>query len=157
MVSLWTLFWLVGGELIRNQHHQGSGSKWSGVCILVGSVLLLTVNVSHLVWVSVSAKQLGDIVACINWSRTKTLSQDCTIGSLECLFFLWVESPSFPNLTTAWGKVMEAEWSSFPVIKEMGGTGRLLCSGAPQGPAQYQDGGQRVLTSCYRMNKFWRL
>ena len=66
-------------------------------------------------------------------------------------------NPPFPNLTTAWGKVMEAEWSLFPVIKEVGDTGRLLCSGAPQGPAQYQDCGQRVLTSCYRMNKFWRL
>ena len=104
-----TLFWLVGGEVIRNQHHQSSGSKWSGVCILVGSVLLLTVYFSHLVWVSVFAKHLGDIIACITWWRTKTLSQDCTICSLDCLFFLWLESPSFPNLTTAWGKVMEAE------------------------------------------------
>ena len=50
---------------------------------------------------------------------------------------------------------MEAERSLFPVIKEMGDTGRLLCPGAPQGPAQYQDVGQRVQTSSYRITQFW--
>ena len=30
IISLWTFFWLVGGEVIRSQHHQLSGStNWS--------------------------------------------------------------------------------------------------------------------------------
>ena len=37
------------------------------------------------------------------------------------------------------GKVMEAKWRLFPVIKEMGDTEKL-CPGAPQGPAQYHLG-----------------
>ena len=37
MVSSWTFFWLVGGEVIRSQHHQPSGSNWSGVYGLAGS------------------------------------------------------------------------------------------------------------------------
>ena len=30
VVSSWTFFCLVGGEVIGNQHHQPSGSSWSG-------------------------------------------------------------------------------------------------------------------------------
>ena len=33
-VNLWTLFWLVGGEVIRSQHHQ----PFAGVYMLVGSM-----------------------------------------------------------------------------------------------------------------------
>ena len=37
MLSSWTLSWWVGGEGTWTQHHQPSGSNWSGVFVLVGS------------------------------------------------------------------------------------------------------------------------
>ena len=40
VTSSWTFFWLVGGEVIRSQYHQPSGSKWPGICVLVGSIQL---------------------------------------------------------------------------------------------------------------------
>ena len=40
MASLWTFFWLVGGEVSGSQHHQPSGSNQSGVYMLMDSILL---------------------------------------------------------------------------------------------------------------------
>ena len=37
VINLWTLFWLVGGEVIVSQPHQPSGSNGSEVYVLVGS------------------------------------------------------------------------------------------------------------------------
>ena len=58
----------------------------SRVFVLVGRV----VNFSHLVGISVCAKQLKDIVMCIPWGGTRTLPQGCVIVSwllLPCLLF----------------------------------------------------------------------
>ena len=62
MISSWTFFRLAGGEVSGRQYHPRSGSNQSGVYVLVGSILSLTVNFSHLVGASVSAKQLKDTV-----------------------------------------------------------------------------------------------
>lgn len=44
---------LVGdGDMSMSQHNRPSGSNWSGVCVLVGSVPELTVNFSRLKGVS---------------------------------------------------------------------------------------------------------
>ena len=40
MISLWTFFSLVDGEISRSQYHQPSGSNQSGVSLLVGSIQL---------------------------------------------------------------------------------------------------------------------
>ena len=40
LISSWTFFWLVGGEVIGSQHHQPSGPNWSGVYVLVVSMQL---------------------------------------------------------------------------------------------------------------------
>ena len=40
VISSRTFFWLVGNEAIESQHHQASGSNWSGVHLLVGSIKL---------------------------------------------------------------------------------------------------------------------
>lgn len=37
MISLWTFFQLVGGEVIGNQQHQPSSSNWSVSYVLVGT------------------------------------------------------------------------------------------------------------------------
>ena len=34
MISLWTFFWLVGGEIIESQHHPPSGSSHFRVHVL---------------------------------------------------------------------------------------------------------------------------
>ena len=38
MISLRTFFWLVAGEIIRNQPHQPSGSNKFGVYVLLSSI-----------------------------------------------------------------------------------------------------------------------
>ena len=40
MISLWTFFWWDSGKVSGAWHHQLSGSNWSGVDLLVSSVLL---------------------------------------------------------------------------------------------------------------------
>ena len=50
---------------------------------------------------------------------------------------------------------MEAEWSLFPIIKEIDKE-RLLCPGAPQGPASYQNPEVNVkgkLLDCHQFTK----
>ena len=42
IVSLWTFFFLVGGEVIGSQHHQPSGSNQFGVYVLAGSIQLIS-------------------------------------------------------------------------------------------------------------------
>ena len=54
---------LIGwGVISGSQHPPPSASNFAGVSVLVGSLLSLTLNFSHLVGVSVSAKQFKDIV-----------------------------------------------------------------------------------------------
>ena len=57
MISSWTFFLLAGGEVIRRQHHQPSGSYLSGVYLLVGRTQLASPSEGgcH------SAKHLEDI------------------------------------------------------------------------------------------------
>ena len=40
MINSWTFFRFGGGEVIRGQPHQSSGSCWSGVYTSVGSIEL---------------------------------------------------------------------------------------------------------------------
>ena len=78
---------------------------------------------------------------CIYWWGTRTLSQGCTIVSLDR--FSLVSHPLSSLISNCWichwnsGKVTEAEWRLFSVIKEIGDTSS--CPGAPQGPAQYPE------------------
>ena len=62
-MSSWTFFRLAGGEVIRSQHHQPSGSNCSGIYVL----WVDKVNFIHLMGVSV--KQLKGIVLCIPQGR----------------------------------------------------------------------------------------
>ena len=102
MISSWTFFWLVGGEVIGSEHHQPSGSNPSGVYGLAGSRQLT----SSTWWVFEYLQTAKDIVLCIPWGETRTLPQDCTIVS-------WLLLPLISiclNLL-GWnsGKVLEAE------------------------------------------------
>ena len=100
----------------------------------LGSICLWVTYISHLVEVSISAKQLKDVSLCIPWGVARTLPQGCTIvfwlflPSLHIFSLLW--------LAIAWsalwnsGKVMEAEWCLFPVIK-IKGTQKGFCAQNP--------------------------
>ena len=94
------------------------------------------VNFSHLMGVSVSAKQLRDIVLCIPWGGTRTLPQGCAIVSW--LFLLCFCIPSLPWLATVWKCPLELReglggWMK-PIScnQRMRDTERLLCPGAPR-------------------------
>ena len=91
MISLWAFFWLVGGEVTGNQPHQPSGSNTLGSTCLSAAYPSLTANFSHLEGVSVSAKQLKDIVVCIPWWGTRTLLHSYTIVFLD--YFSLVSNP----------------------------------------------------------------
>ena len=66
VISLWTLFCLVGGEISRSQHHQSSGSNWSRVVfMLISSIPSLIVNFSHLEAFSISVKH-SKILLCVS-------------------------------------------------------------------------------------------
>ena len=125
MISSWAFFWLVSGEVSGSQHHQPSGSNWSGVYSrLVGNIQLT----SPTWWgVSVSAKQLKDIVMYIPWGGNRTLPQGCTIVSFDCFSLISYPLPSLISicLNLPSGKIMEAAWSLFPIIKKWG-TGDFL-------------------------------
>ena len=109
----------------------------------LGSICLWVTYFSHLVEVSISAKQLKDVFVCIPWGVARTLPQGCTVAfwlflpSLHIFSLLW--------LAIAWsalwnsGKVMEAEWCLFPVIK-IRGTQKGFCAQNPassRSPAGY--------------------
>ena len=99
MISLWIFFCLVGGEVSRSQHHQSLGSNQSWVYEFMGSIPLFTVSFFYLEGVSVSAKQLKDVVVCNGgwgWEGTRTLPQGCTVF-LDCLFPPGLTSSPFPN------------------------------------------------------------
>ena len=72
---------------------------------------------------------------------TRTLPQGCTIVSW--LLFLCRHISSLPWSVTVWTcflELRECSWSleCVPYKQEMGDTWRHLCSGTPQGPAQFQ-------------------
>ena len=83
----------VGGEVSKSQH-QPSDSNWSGIHMLVGSILTLIINFSHLEGISVSAKQLKDIVVCISIDGETGPYPKAALG---CLF---LPDRAFPPLLT---------------------------------------------------------
>ena len=86
--------------------------------------------------VSVSAKQLKDIVLCTLWWGARTLPQGCTIVSPDCLL-LPVSHPSLPWLTIVWICTLELREGHGGWMKAVscnqrnGGQRKALCPGAP--------------------------
>ena len=102
MVSSWTFFWLVGGEVYGSEHHYHSGSNWSGVWLLVGSILSLAVNFSYLMGLSVSTKQLKDSIVGMPWWEPGPCPKTDSCFSWRLILPLSYIFPSLPQLTTAW-------------------------------------------------------
>ena len=79
-----------------------------------------------------------DIVMCIPSGGTRTLPQGCTIVSLALSLH---PLPSLiSNCLNLSFETQGRSWrlESIPYKQEMGDTERLLCPGAPQGPAGFQ-------------------
>ena len=102
-------------------------SVW-GVYVLVGSIQLTSPGGGFSI-----SNQFRDIFRYIPWWGARILPQGCTIVTwlfLPCLcisFLPWLASePALWNLR----KVMEAEWSLFPVIKKQG-TQKGFCTQEP--------------------------
>ena len=127
MIRSWTFFWLVGGEVSSSLHHQPSGSNWSEVYLLLGSITSIIINFSHLEGILVSAKWLKDIFVCICWWETKTLPQVWVTVSLDYFSLVLHPLPSLINnclnleLREGGGGWIKL----FPVIKGVRDTHRL--------------------------------
>ena len=88
---------LLNGEVSRSQRHQLSGSNWSGVYVLVGSIPPLIANFSHLEGASVFAKQLKDIVVCIDGEPGPCPKAALLFLLTVCFSLVWHPLPSLIN------------------------------------------------------------
>ena len=73
-----TFFWLVGGEVIKSQHHQPSASNRSGVYVLVGSIQLTSSTWWGFPYLQNSSKDMAQNIIYSPWGGTK--------GAWLCLF-----------------------------------------------------------------------
>ena len=71
MIRLWTFLWLVGGEVIGSQHHQPSGSNWSGVSKLLGSKELTSSTQWGFQYLQNSSKDRVQDIIYSPWGGTK--------------------------------------------------------------------------------------
>ena len=87
MLSSWTFFWLVGGEVIGSQHHQPSGSQmlW-GLCAC-GQQKLTSSTWWGFQYLQNSSKDMAQNISCSPWGGTKGpwLCLMATIVILSCL------------------------------------------------------------------------
>ena len=124
MISSWT--WLVGDKVSGSQHYQLSGSKQSGV-----SMLMCSIQLTSPTWWNISIYKTAHLFLMGNQDPASSLYYH----------FLWLvlpvcAFPPFPDKQlfepALWnsGKIMEAEWSLFPVIKKWG-TQKGFCAQEP--------------------------
>ena len=143
MINLWTFIYLVGGKVSGSQHHQAPGSSQSGVYMLVGSI-----HLTSLTWWGFSTcEQHKDIVMSFPWGGLGL----CPKAALFIVFWLFLPCFCMPSLLSASspfpsqqlfepapGTQGRSRRQPISCSHEMGDTERLLCPGAPEGPAQFQ-------------------
>ena len=59
VISSWTFFWLIGGKVIGSQHHQLSGSNWSGIYVVVGNIQLTSSTWQRFQYLQHSSKDIA--------------------------------------------------------------------------------------------------
>ena len=91
VVSSQTFFWLVGGEATGNQHHQPSGSNWSGVYVLVGSIELTSSTWQRFQYLQNSSKDMAENITYSPWGRTKCL-WCCLMAKVSLFCIAWLFS-----------------------------------------------------------------
>ena len=133
MISLWTFFWLAGGEIGGSQH-QPSGSDWSGAYVLVSSMQLTFPTWCRFSYLTNSSK----ILLCISLEREPG---PCPRAAP----FFWFLLPclcihSLPWLAAIWTCLLELREGQGTWIKpiscnkEIGGKGtqKGFCAQKPQ-------------------------
>ena len=120
MISSWTFFWLVGGEVPGSQHHQPSGSNRPVVSVLVDSIQLTSST-----WWGLQCLQNSSGIANVcplrrNWDPAPSWGVFTAPAlPLHPLPSVISNCLSLSFLRNS-GKVMEAEWSLFPTSKKWG-------------------------------------
>ena len=132
MISLWTFCWLFGGEINRSKHHQHSGSNWSSVYMLMGSIPSLIINFSR----------LEGFQNLQNSTKIWSVSLDGELGPSPSLHYDFLVAPSLslhplPSLITSrWVCLLELRkghggWMKAISYNERdGGHRKSLCPGA---------------------------
>ena len=123
VISSWTFFWLVGGEVIRNQHHQASGSSQSGVYVLMGNLIWRKLT-SSTWWgfqcLQNSSKDMTQNITYSPWGGTKC-PWLCLKAKLLLICLAWL--CSFLHFLTSLIKLIR--WLNFSTDKRQWRT----CSG----------------------------
>ena len=91
VISFWTFFWLVGGEVTRSQHPQPSGSNQSGVYVLVGSMQLTSPNLWGFQYLQNNSKDIAQNIIYSLWEGKKL--------SLFCLAWLFSLASAFSHFS----------------------------------------------------------
>ena len=130
VISSWTFFWLVGGEVTGSQHHQPSNCNWPGVSVLVGSIQL-----PFPTWWGFSISKTAQRYCCVYHLRG---NQD-PAPRLHCCFLaatplsLSVISNYLNLLFGTQEKGMEGELSLCFLQTRKGGTQKWFCAQEPHG------------------------
>ena len=93
MVSSWTFFWLVGGEVIRSQHHQPSGfSCLSGIYMLVGSMQSTSPTWWGFQYLQSRSRIWLQILSAVLEEELKTLTWLCLMAEILLFCLAWLFS-----------------------------------------------------------------
>ena len=91
MISSWTFFWLVGGEVMGSHHHRPSGSNRSGIFVLVGSIQLISSTWWRLQYLPNSTKDMAQNNIDSPWGGNKGLWL-CLMVKLLLFCLAWLFS-----------------------------------------------------------------
>ena len=92
MISLWTLFWFVGGEGRGSQDYQPSGYNWPDVFVLVGSMKLTSPTWWEFQYLQDSSK----ILFCVSLEAESGPCPKAALLFLDCSSLVST-SPPFPG------------------------------------------------------------
>ena len=146
MISLWTFFWWVGGEVSGSQHHQPSGlTDLGSIC----SWAAYNSSLTSPTWRVFQYLQNSSEV--LSWVFTDGEIRPCS--GLFLTVSPWSCIPSLPSLTTVWICPLElrkghGSWTKANNQRNEGHR-KALRPGAPQGPAWYHNCGCSMFIMVY--------
>ena len=108
VISSWTFFWLVVGEVIRSQHHQPSSSNWPEVYMLLGSIKLTSFTCWGFQCLHNSSKDMAQNIIYSPWGGTKS-HWLCLMANLLLFCFAWLFL-SFFIFSLLWLNLLFGTW-----------------------------------------------